>query len=86
MKLQEIRNEIDRIDVRITELVEKRMELAVKAGKIKNDIEDNERERYVYSNVKKHSGELTGESFIIRLFTLIMNYSKHLQEEREGWM
>lgn len=83
MDLQELRDEIDRIDRQMTELFEKRMEISSQVAEYKINtgmkVFDQERERKVIQKVK----ELTHSEFnshgIEELFQQIMAMSRKLQ-------
>ncbi|MCP4707097.1 MAG: bifunctional chorismate mutase/prephenate dehydratase, partial [Planctomycetes bacterium] len=47
MRLNEIRDRIDKIDQEIVELLEERMELAVRSVKFKEQVDDPKREKAV---------------------------------------
>ena len=79
VNLQEIRNDIDRVDERLLALLGRRMELALRAGKHKNAIHDPSREESVLRNVDAKASPLLEQAFIRYLYEKIISESKELQ-------
>lgn len=79
--LKEIRKEIDHIDSDIFGLLERRMTLSIKAGRVKNKIEDKKREHEILSSLKEKSSPPIRPDFIQGLYQRIMSESKKLQQE-----
>lgn len=82
MDLKEIRKEIDDIDSDIFGLLERRMMLSIKAGRMKSKIEDKKREYEILRSLKDKSGPPITPDFIEGLYHSIMSESKKLQQER----
>lgn len=84
MGLRASRDEIDRIDVEIVELLKKRFKKAEQIGEKKRvsamDIEDRERDMEVLKNYKRASQNRLDEEFIEKLVDLILMYSKEVQQ------
>jgi len=82
MDLKNIREKIDRIDESLFELLDERMELALRAGKIKKRVHDEEREKAVLSRLQKLSrtSRLVRSGFIADLVSAIMQESRRIQE------
>ncbi len=85
MGLSELREEIDRIDREIIELLCQRFEIAEDIARLKRetgiDIEDNEREEDIIKNCKEKSGGKLDEAFVEDLMRLIISESKKIQEK-----
>lgn len=82
MDLKEIRNEIDKKDEQITQLIKERMELTAKVAASKEDsgkaVYDGNREREVISNVMQIAGEPYG-NYMHMIYNTIMDTSKAYQ-------
>ena len=63
MELEKIRKEIDRLDGEILRALNRRLELASDAGRLKRNIEDPEREAEVLRNVLARSTGLLDRDF-----------------------
>ena len=85
--LKEIRNQINKIDEEIINLLKKRFDLSkkVRAYKISHNkkIYDPKREREILKKIKEESPEY-GEYFL-PIFQEIMDQSKNLQKEEEKY-
>lgn len=79
MELQDVRDNLDRIDYLILKLLNTRMELALRSKKFKESIEDNKREAFVLENIRKQSRGLINPDFCEKLFIDIIAESKKLQ-------
>jgi prephenate dehydratase/chorismate mutase len=80
LDIQEVRDQIDQIDFRILRLLNERMELALRTGKMKDQIDDPGRERNVLAKVRSSSGGVLHPEFTVELFSHIIKESKALQE------
>ncbi|MDQ7822196.1 MAG: prephenate dehydratase [Candidatus Eremiobacteraeota bacterium] len=80
MDLAKVREKIDLIDKKLINLLEERMELSLRAQKLKQEVEDRNREEEVMHHVAERSGGLVYPSFTRRLFELIIGESKRLQK------
>lgn len=79
--LNDIRRQIDIIDKRIIELLNKRMEMVLKTRMHKEHIFDPEREQEVLENVRRLSHHLIRPDFSERLYRLILKESRSLQKK-----
>jgi chorismate mutase/prephenate dehydratase len=85
MNLEELRNQIDKIDSEILELINKRAEIAVKIGRIKFKKKKNYyvpgREKEICQRLlKKNKGPLSDE-LVKSIYQQIMSASLSLQQE-----
>lgn len=81
IKLKEIREKIDKVDVEIVALLKRRFELALMTKKLKTSVTDPEREAGILERVKKRA-EVLGlipPEFIEKIFNSTITESKHLQ-------
>ncbi len=81
MDLNETRKKIDIIDTELLKLLNKRMELGVRAKKLKKEIFDASREHEVLERAKKNPCTLLRPEFSEKLFREIIDESKKLQEQ-----
>jgi prephenate dehydratase/chorismate mutase/prephenate dehydratase len=81
MTVEEIRKNIDRLDARILKLLNDRMEQALMVRKLKERIEDPERERQVLERIRGSATELIHPEFIERIYRNIIQESKTLQQK-----
>ncbi len=79
MKLKDIRQNIDLIDSKILKLLNDRMEQGLLANKLKDKIEDLQREKEVLEAVRNNANTLTESKFSEELFKTILRFSKELQ-------
>jgi prephenate dehydratase/chorismate mutase len=80
MNLQEIRERINRIDFEMIRLLEERLEYCLRAGKLKKQVKDGEREKEVYQQVGRLSSHLLNPEFSKKLYQQIIDESNALQE------
>lgn len=80
MKVNQLRENIDRIDQQILKLLNDRMEQAVMVRKFKANTEDPEREKHVMKKISDNSTGLLESSFTEKLYRLIIEESKKVQE------
>jgi prephenate dehydratase/chorismate mutase len=78
-ELDIIRKRIDSIDRGIIELLNQRMELAVRSRKLKHYISDENREEQVFENVRKSSRNMLKPEFSEKIYKIIVNESKEIQ-------
>lgn len=86
MNLQKIRYHIDEIDCEILSLLNERMELALRTVKLKDSIQDKERETQVLDQVTRYSrnyNHLVQSDLIKSLFGEIMKESRRIQEKKQ---
>lgn len=81
MSLDEVRRKIDSIDFEIMKLLQERMELAMRTKRMKEGIEDPEREIALIGNLTKHVHGLIRPDFSERLFKEIIAESKWVQKQ-----
>ena len=79
MDLDKLRKEIDDIDLEILRLIAKRFEIAVRTKRLKNDIQDQQREDSVKNNVKNNAKFLLRPEFCEKIFSQIMEESRLIQ-------
>lgn len=81
MELNELRNEINKVDEKLLDAFLKRMELCKKIGEVKKSsgipVLNRTREREILDNVQKKSGELA--PFTHRLYTTLFELSRAYQ-------
>jgi prephenate dehydratase/chorismate mutase/prephenate dehydratase len=80
MNLGEIRERINGIDFDIIRLLEERIECSLRAGKLKKQVKDGEREKEVYQQITRLSSHLLNPEFSKKLYQQIINESNALQE------
>ncbi len=81
MKLEEIRERIVAIDSKIMELLNERMELAVRTKRLKTDVLDLEREKAVLKRIEEKTRQLVSKDFSRELYSIILSESKALQQK-----
>jgi len=81
MELKEIRERIDGIDREIVELLEQRMELAIRSEKFKDKIDDPEREKEVMARLEALNCDLVEANFRKKILRAIMDEGKRLQRQ-----
>ncbi|MCP4214589.1 MAG: prephenate dehydratase [bacterium] len=81
MKLENIREQINRIDYQLIKLLNHRMEWALKTRKLKKGVTDGKREEQVLANIADYPNSLLTEEFSRFMFRGIMEESKRLQED-----
>ena len=79
MKLNLLRENIHIIDQRLIKLLNDRMEQAVMSRKFKDKVEDSGREKAVIDRIRESTKGLLDPDFTERLFKLIIEESKRLQ-------
>ncbi|MBP7460853.1 MAG: bifunctional chorismate mutase/prephenate dehydratase [Candidatus Delongbacteria bacterium] len=77
--LQQIRDQIDRLDNELLKLLDQRMQLSLKAKRCKNEVEDKIRESEVLEKVKNYPLRLIDKEFCEKLFVDIIAESKRIQ-------
>ena len=82
MNLKEVRNKIDNLDIRIIDLLHKRMEYALMAMEYKDTVCDPAREEAIHRNVLSRTSTLLDAHFINVLYGLIIEKSKQLQKSK----
>jgi len=79
-ELMDIRRQIDILDQRIMELLNKRMEICLKTRRFKKHIVDLKREEEVLENIRRSSYHLLRPDFSERLYSLIIEESRAIQQ------
>lgn len=80
MNLEEFRSEIDKIDSEILKLLRNRMQLSVRLGRVKKQVEDREREKEILSSLESKEDVLVSSSFSKKVYRNIIHESKRLQD------
>ncbi|UCF93678.1 MAG: prephenate dehydratase [Desulfobacterales bacterium] len=81
MKLEEIRQKMDKIDRELLVLLQERMGLAVRSKKFQETASDPEAEESLLARVERMNLDLIERSFTRQLLKTIIKESKRLQEE-----
>ena len=86
LQLEELRQQIDDIDQKLLQLIEKRCRLSGAVGKIKNvtgiEIIDSDRESIIFERLKGTAEEYGIEwDFIKRIWRLLLDQSYYLQKK-----
>lgn len=86
MRLNNIREEIDKVDTEIVKLLSKRQSLVLKVAKIKHSqklpLTHTKREEEILSRMKKIAKKLhIHDQFIQKIYKLIFTESKKVQRE-----
>mgnify|MGYP000156238275 CR=1 FL=1 len=84
--LETLREDINRIDENIIELLSRRMEVAKEIAILKKNrgiqVEDKERESQVFLKIQRDARKnLIDENFVLELFGLIISHSKKIQNK-----
>lgn len=81
-----LRNEINKIDAKLLELLKQRIEISKKIGKIKKEnsipIFDPEREREIIDTYTENE-EILNKRYIEKFFQTLMDISKEVQSKWE---
>lgn len=81
MELKKLREQIDNYDVEIIHLLAKRIEASVLSKKLKKQIEDKQRETEIFTRLKDNYSPLVDSQLLKKLFTLIIEHGKTLQNK-----
>ncbi len=81
MDLKEIRNIIDAIDYDIVKLLNRRLESALRLKTLKSGVVEPAREREVFEHVRKCSHNVTDPDFTERLYKMIVEESRRVQQK-----
>ena len=88
MKLEEIRKQIDAIDIQIVTLLARRFALVKKSALAKKQngrpISDKNRENEVLQNVSKQATNVKENQFLIKLYKFIIKESLQIQQKSYG--
>lgn len=85
MGLEELRAEIERINLEILDILSKRNSIAREIGEYKKKknlpVEDKEKEKEIFAKIDEESKKLgLNPKFTKNIFTLIVSESKRIQE------
>jgi len=78
-QLERLRGQIDSIDSELIELLVCRMKICKRARRLKNKVRDPEREQELLKNVLRQSQSELSQSFVTRIFNLILEESRRIQ-------
>ncbi|MCP4604675.1 MAG: prephenate dehydratase [Proteobacteria bacterium] len=81
MKLNEIRKRIDTIDRELLQLIEARMEYALRSTRFKETVSDTDREKDVLAHIERQSRDLLAPEFTSQVHKMIIAESVRLQGE-----
>ena len=83
--IEELRSEIDEIDEKIVELLNRRARSALKIGRLKNekdrDVTDRQREANVLAQIKRWNAGPFADDQLARIYRRIISESKDIQLE-----
>ncbi len=83
MSIEEIRQEIDRIDGELLRFFNRRAELALKIGEIKKGlglpVYDPAREKKIFARMKEENPGPLDDNAIVRLFERVIDESRRLE-------
>lgn len=83
MTIDEIRNEIDRLDDQLLNLFNQRASLALKIGELKKEVGlpvyDAEREKKIFQRMKVENPGPLDNHAIVRLFERVIDESRRLE-------
>ena len=82
-RILELRQEIDKLDEEIIQLLRKRMGISKEVGKLKEEldipVEDKAREQEIIERLTQQAGKNLSEEQLIRIFTSVFKSSKQIQ-------
>ena len=84
MKLESLRDQIDRLDDRIIMLLDKRIQLACKTTRHKNKVYDLSREEQIFQRlkIKTRKLRLIEPEFVQKLYRMILKESRKIQSDQ----
>tara|TARA_Y100001934_G_C12056163_1_gene633083 strand:- start:10 stop:279 length:270 start_codon:yes stop_codon:yes gene_type:complete len=84
-RILQLRKELDLIDEKILILLEKRMDIVIKVGQLKSEleipIEDIKREKEIIKRLTEHSHKKLSDKQLIRIFKTFFQLSKNEQKK-----
>lgn len=83
MRLNLLRENIDMIDQKLLKMLNDRMEQAVMSRKFKDTVEDSGREKEILKHIKDSSIGLLNPEFTEKVYKLIFEESKRLQNDKQ---
>ena len=82
-RILELRQEIDKLDEEIIQLLKKRMGISKEVGTLKEElhipVEDKIREQEIIERLTHQAGQNLSEEQLIRIFTVVFKSSKQIQ-------
>ncbi len=81
MDIEKLRKEIDETDEKITELIHRRMNLALRTMEHKEKVIDRNREIQVMNHIKKISVDKIDPETYSKVFEIIINRCRELQKK-----
>lgn len=85
MDIADWRKKIDELDTRLVDLLNQRAQAAHEIGKLKRDaampIYEPDRERSVFTNVRKANGGPLPDGDLLRVYERIMDVMRQIQKE-----
>ncbi|HWI40065.1 MAG TPA: chorismate mutase [Verrucomicrobiae bacterium] len=83
MSIDELREEIDRLDTRLLEIFNRRASLALQIGEIKKEkglpVYDPRREKIIFERMKRENPGPLDDQAIVRLFERVVDESRRLE-------
>ena len=83
-RILELRQDIDKIDKEIIQLLKKRMGISKDVGKLKEElhipVEDKSRENEIIDRLNQQASRNLSEEQLIRIFTAVFKSSKQVQK------
>lgn len=80
--LADIRDQIDDLDDRIIELLNKRLDLVISTLGKKDRIEDLKREDQIVAKLKENSGNEDEEEYLKEIYKVIFKEGKRIQNKK----
>jgi len=81
-KLTIIRDEIDKIDDELIDLLDRRLELALKTATEKKKIKDLSRQKSIIDRLNSYNKKNLDKTFINDLYKIIFKQSRKLQKQK----
>ena len=82
-RILELRQQIDKLDEEIIQLLKNRMGISKEVGKLKEEldipVEDKNRENEIIDRLTQQVGQNLSEGELIRIFTAVFKSSKQVQ-------
>ena len=81
MKLEELRDKIDKIDEDIIKLLIERFEVVEQIMSLKSEIEDKNRENEILTKLNSLTNKTKNQEFFTKIYKFIFEESKKIQKE-----
>ena len=81
MKLEELRDKIDKIDEDIIKLLIERFEVVEQIMSLKSEIEDKNRENEILTKLNSLTNKTKNQEFFTKIYRFIFEESKKIQKE-----